>query len=208
MRNFHIRKDVLRFYSGYFAAALDGRFMETEENMCRLPEEDPIIFEMFQHWIHTRTLYESPLEPAALLSYQVSIKISHRRHDTDHRIADCKAMDLRGRSDHPHASEHAIDAFARKPWLTGKPVTESCGLYILDNTVESSPLHRLLQAMIRHVIPGAVRFLAGQGFESAVRALPWTDERTSYHRWASFEVSSEDLCTFHVHEEENSCKGT
>lgn len=71
-RIFQIRKDVLSFYSGYFAAALNGSFVEAEENVCRLSEEDPIIFEMFQHWMHEGTLYASTLEPALLLSYVVS----------------------------------------------------------------------------------------------------------------------------------------
>lgn len=75
-RKFEIRKDILTFYSGYFAAALNGRFTEAEENVCRLPEEDPMIFEMFQHWIHTRTLYESTLDPSILMSYEVSVKRS------------------------------------------------------------------------------------------------------------------------------------
>lgn len=70
-RIFHMRKGVLCFYSGYFEAALNGRFSEAQENVCRLPDEDPLIFAMFEHYVHTRVLYASTLEPALLLSYLV-----------------------------------------------------------------------------------------------------------------------------------------
>lgn len=71
-RTLHLRKSLLTSSSGYFAAALSGRFLETEENVCRLPEEDPLVFQMFAHWVEHGTLYESTLGPEVLLSYRVS----------------------------------------------------------------------------------------------------------------------------------------
>lgn len=71
-RTFQLAKSLLASSSGYFAAALSGRFLEAEENVCRLPEEDTVVFQMFAHWAEHGTLYESTLGPEVLLSYQVS----------------------------------------------------------------------------------------------------------------------------------------
>lgn len=49
-----MQKALLCFYSGYFAAALNGEFIEAKKKLIQLPTEDPATFRLVGHWIYTR----------------------------------------------------------------------------------------------------------------------------------------------------------
>ena len=72
LRTFEVPKGILCFYSGYFDAALNGPYIEAQEHVCHLPEEDPIIFEGFVYWLCWRRWAKSYKEAALNLSYLVS----------------------------------------------------------------------------------------------------------------------------------------
>lgn len=59
-KSFHSHKGVLSFYSGYFAAALNGNFAESKCGVVHLPDEDPKIFELLVNWLYTRRLPDPP----------------------------------------------------------------------------------------------------------------------------------------------------
>jgi len=54
--NFFAPSRLLTAYSPFFAAALNGRFLEATERVVRLPEEKPETFEWFLQWVTTGTL--------------------------------------------------------------------------------------------------------------------------------------------------------
>jgi hypothetical protein len=46
-RTFHAHRGLLSLYSGYFKAALDGRFAEAQSGVLELEIEEPDVFEEF-----------------------------------------------------------------------------------------------------------------------------------------------------------------
>jgi hypothetical protein len=74
-RTFEVFKGVICFYSGYFEAAFKGRFREAKERAVTVPTEDPLIFSLFRHWIHTRRFYDSTLLPSTLMDYMTIAKL-------------------------------------------------------------------------------------------------------------------------------------
>ena len=53
---FQLYKELLRAKSGFFKAAIDGKFLESQERVIKLPEQDPETFKYFVHWLHTNSL--------------------------------------------------------------------------------------------------------------------------------------------------------
>ncbi|KAK4896986.1 hypothetical protein LTR27_005233 [Elasticomyces elasticus] len=69
-RTFQAHKGLLAFYSSYFEAALNGRFLEANNGVVKLTTEDPATFDLFLLWAHTRRfLHDSDLEPTLMVSY-------------------------------------------------------------------------------------------------------------------------------------------
>lgn len=52
-RTFYPHRDLLAFYSGYFRAALNGRFTESRTKVIKLETEEPAVFEGFLLWLYT-----------------------------------------------------------------------------------------------------------------------------------------------------------
>ena len=127
-RTFEVYKGVLCFYSSYFRAALDGRFIEAQEHRVKLSTEDPKIFKMFRHWIHTRCFFESTIAPSTLLSFRIIADLwifgdAHEVPMLQSEVANVMLEKVRQSRNFPSIVD-----------LT----------YICDNTIESSPLRRLL----------------------------------------------------------------
>ncbi|KAF1849576.1 uncharacterized protein K460DRAFT_399694 [Cucurbitaria berberidis CBS 394.84] len=49
---FVIHEELLTYYSGFFRAALTGRFKEAEEKTVHLKDDNTHIFEFFVHWLY------------------------------------------------------------------------------------------------------------------------------------------------------------
>ncbi|KAK3686460.1 hypothetical protein LTR37_019779 [Vermiconidia calcicola] len=131
-RTFEVFKGVFCFYSGYFTAALDGRFIEGREGVVKLPTEDPVVFELFRHWIHTRCFFESTLAPEILLSFDMIGKlwIFGDAHDIQ------------------MLQNVVADILVAKVWDRQFPSAEVVS-YILENTAEGSHLRRLLMELAK-----------------------------------------------------------
>ncbi|KAL6707974.1 hypothetical protein ACN47E_003648 [Coniothyrium glycines] len=51
-KKFVLHEKLLVHYSGFFRAALTGKFKEAEEKVARLLDDDADVFEMFVHWLY------------------------------------------------------------------------------------------------------------------------------------------------------------
>lgn len=65
---FILHKDLLCFYSDFFRAAFNGSFKEATEGKVELPDVEVEIFEAFQVWLYSRTLYNTD-DPADSAQY-------------------------------------------------------------------------------------------------------------------------------------------
>lgn len=63
-RIFHVDHSLLTFYSGYFRAALSGRWTAAEDDAIRLDTETPRTFERFVSWLYTRSITDDDDEKA------------------------------------------------------------------------------------------------------------------------------------------------
>jgi hypothetical protein len=63
-RTLHVDHGLLTFYSGYFQAALSGRWTAAEDDAIRLDTENPKTFERFVSWLYTRSITDDDDEKA------------------------------------------------------------------------------------------------------------------------------------------------
>ncbi|KAK5740380.1 hypothetical protein LTR17_004643 [Elasticomyces elasticus] len=129
-RTFQAHKGLLAFYSSYFEAALNGRFLEANNGVVKLTTEDPATFELFLLWAHTRRfLHDSDLEPTLMVSYfeLAALWVFGDAHEILSVFQD-----------------EVIDLFALKlQATTERPDAETID-FIWDSTAPSATLRRLL----------------------------------------------------------------
>jgi hypothetical protein len=63
-RTSHVDHGLLTFYSGYFQAALSGRWTAAEDDAIKLDTENPQTFERFVSWLYTRSITDDDDEKA------------------------------------------------------------------------------------------------------------------------------------------------
>lgn len=140
-RTFEALKGVLCFYSGYFNAALNGRFREATDYAVTMPTEDPLIFDLFLHWIHTRRFFESTLEPTVLLDYATLAKLW-----------------VFGDAHHVPLLQNVVsDILTEKMFNTATAPEAEVIDYIYNNTAEGSQLREDLLDNLRQLGPGCPR---------------------------------------------------
>lgn len=61
-KTFYPHKGVLYFYSGYFKAALNGSWSESESGVIKLESEDADIFGRFMLWLYTGRITDGTLQ--------------------------------------------------------------------------------------------------------------------------------------------------
>lgn len=105
----------------------------------------------------------------------------------------------------PALQNKSIDIFARKLYLTGEPITQADGQYILENTVGSSPLRMLVCKIARHVHRRHALFSFDDKFEAVVANLPETRGEAHGTGWKSFKLRPAERCALHVHAEGEVC---
>lgn len=191
-RTFKVFNGVLCLYSGYFNAALNGRFKEAENGVVKLPTEDRIVFELFRQYIHTRRFYEPILDPSILLDYATITKlwVYGDAHDV------------------PLLQNAVIDILIAKMKDTGALPNEDVLTYVWANTLESSCSRRALVGACLTVYPAlacedaddVVEDYQPDIFEVASRRTTKLFRKTEMKKWASAVG-----CDFHVHEEDVKC---
>jgi hypothetical protein len=71
-----VHRGLLKFYSGYFQAALDGGFAEAQSRVIKLETEEPAVFEEFVLWLYTKTpRAESTTRDNCLQHYESTTKL-------------------------------------------------------------------------------------------------------------------------------------
>ena len=131
--NFMAHKDLICSKSPFFSAACNGNFIEGKEGLVRLPEDQPPIFDLFLQWLYTGDVpvtssdaYLDWSESAALYVLAEKLQISELKNAViDQWICKNKATD-----------EYPIGIVA----------------YVYTNTLDSSPLRRLVVEMVACVI--------------------------------------------------------
>ncbi len=56
VRDFHVHQDLICDQSPFFRAALNGNWKESKERKVKLPEDDPVAFELYSNWLYHNTL--------------------------------------------------------------------------------------------------------------------------------------------------------
>ena len=194
MRTFEIYKGALCFYSGYFNASLNGRFIEARDGHVKLPTEDPQIFELFRMWIHTRRFYQSTLSPAKLLPLEMigALWVFGDAHDV------------------PLLQNVMIDIMVEKVKQERTFLSVDDMIYVNNNTTHTSQLRQLVEGIYealtgeqlpweRFIIDDTVeghrdsRF-TNQHLQTKIDFLRLKDPRRGH--WG---------CKYHVHEQGASC---
>lgn len=108
--------------------------------------------------------------------------------------------------DVPALQNIAVDTFVRKISLTAEPVTRADAHFILDNTVDSSLLRKLVHRLLCHNVSDTWRWLADDDFAKVVASLPGRGERWRGSFWGPHKASLAYPCEFHVHDDGHRCK--
>jgi hypothetical protein len=205
-RSFRASKAILSFYSGYFDAALNGRFREAADGVS-LTTEDPPTFEIFLHWINTRRFYESTLDPVILLGYDTMAKL----------------WVFGDAQDVPLLQNETIDTFHQKLKCThNRPDIDTID-YIWSNTPPNAKLRVLIvdlfslvlekphmDAMRRQMERTTGKFsqASEEWYQDETDIDEYMDEYLNARRnprpgqWAPYES---DPCRWHVHEAGVTC---
>lgn len=188
-RKFKIHKGLLCFYSGYFQAALNGRFDEARENVVNLASQSPATFLKFQHWLYSRRISLSHDFPSAMHEL-VDLWIFGDAHAV--LLLQNEVINL--------LQQFLVDRWV-SPWLV---VSRA-----YDNTVTHAPLRRILIDFIGAT--GSAHWIsknAPEELDCNREALldllgKVTDpklklqERNEIERWW--------MCHYHIHEESTKC---
>ncbi|SMR62535.1 unnamed protein product [Zymoseptoria tritici ST99CH_1E4] len=121
-QTFSVHTDLLCYYSGYFKAALRGRFIEARTKHIDLPSNEIDVFTAFVHWIYTRIL-PGPDEDAAIATLSQLWVFGDQRQI-------------------PLLQNEAIDQIARAASKQGH-IPKAFVPYVYCYTTCNSPLRRL-----------------------------------------------------------------
>ncbi|KAK5696700.1 hypothetical protein LTR97_008004 [Elasticomyces elasticus] len=207
-RTFQAHKGLLAFYSSYFEAALNGRFLEANNGIVKITTEDPATFELFLLWAHTRRfLHDSDLQPTLMVSYfeLAALWVFGDAHEIL-----------------PVFQDEVIDLFVLKLQGTPeRPDTETIE-FIWNNTPPSATLRRLLIDFVSMLLETSQdqRDRSARWIESGLEqeaSTEWYSEgstdindfiqtrlRSSTYR-RQWEAYGFPPCRWHIHPEGGTC---
>lgn len=142
---FTVHKHLICDKSPFFDAACNGGFLESAENMVHLPEDQPVIVELFLDWLYTGEFASPEAESANLISWHNTAAL--------YIFADkIQIQDLRNA---------VIDVWVKyAEHSRGNPMREAA--YVYSNTPPGAPLRRLLVEMVAR---GKMADFVGDGLE-------------------------------------------
>lgn len=191
LKSFFIHRGLLCFYSGYFSAALNGKFYESKTGIIALETEQPEVFERFQHWIYTRRLCEHSQTDTKALDYKDIAQLWV--FGDAHQI--------------PILQNQVMDLFKRKvveSW--GLPIGQVNWIYL--HTTESAHLRKFCIDIIGKTASAYMVSSIVNDHEWAREPLIdlmkviWKPEKSS---WSKDEVAKLDMCQYHVHDRGVKC---
>lgn len=162
--------------------------MEAQEQVIKLPTEDPKIFGYFCKWIHTRCFFESTISPEIILPFQTLANMwvfgdAHEVPMFQNAVADiiCQKMA------NPPGSLELDDLF-----------------YVRENTVESSPLRGLVAQRFYAQSWKELEWddLNTQSVELVKKPKTWAELIEWRELWEN------GMCNWHVHEDGVNCHTT
>ena len=191
-KSFTVHRGILCFYSGYFEAALNGKFSEANNGVVELREETVDTFERFVFWLYTRK-YDAATTSA----------------DGFHSI--CELWLFADRRQVPLLANVMINAMRDgivKHWIV--PTNEVELIY--NNTTEGPPLRQFIVWVISNTIPaseamnpkGRAALWPAEFLRDILKSV-WTLRDSGSKRLSKQEVANVDMCTFHQHEEGVKC---
>lgn len=190
-RAFHIHRGLLTFYSGYFKAALNGRFVEAQSGVIKLDTEEPAVFEEFVKWLYTH-------KPR-------TEKITYENRK-QHYLSIVKLWIFADRRDVPLLMNEMIDSFQHdvvRVWAMPRDVLKE----VYENTIEGSTLRRMIVDMYKS-ISGPMRQEYLDDFPKQF-LFDWLNSQfgSGVQKHLSKEAYGKvDMCPFfHAHEEGVSC---
>lgn len=125
-KTFIIHKGILCRSAAYFKAALEGGFKESKDQVLELLEDDPVVFSHFELWLYTGKILELH-ESVKNIAWRVLTKI--------YLFGDARGI--------PELQNATIDLYIDKNYAAKEIPTYEINL-IYENTLENSPLRRLL----------------------------------------------------------------
>jgi hypothetical protein len=145
---FRVHMALLTARSDFFKKALNGKWMEAEEKIVRLPEDDPTVYATYVHHLYTGELVVQPDEQKPvkeLLSEQ------HRMLCSVYVLAE-KILDIETKN----AVFHAMLEMRYTKQSNGKICGPSCdGVNVIyKGTVVGSPARRLMVDLYSYRVKG------------------------------------------------------
>lgn len=196
----------MRFYSGYFDAALNGRFKEGNENIVRLTSEDTQVFELFVNYIHTRHFYESTLAPSQLLSFEILARMWVFGDAHDVPLLQNAVVDIWKIK----ASDNRVTQ-AEAKIFPGEDTID----YVFENTMPGATLQELLIDLVGIVIEVPwTRHVKSMNFYPEMGRAWYVEGSTDLHdvlrkhdlmRPLMVQFSRYPVCHWHVHESGVNC---
>lgn len=198
-RTFETWRGVLSFYSGYFDGALNGRFRESAEGLVAIPSENPLIFDLFNHWAITRRFFESTLAPSTLFDYRTLAELwvfgdAHINPLLQNTVADILAEKM----------------------ITTATVPDSDTIdYIYENTVPGSRLRYTIRRSIEDLHGFSAnsywRTMVPQGMDLEPGNPEDLKHMIAMRHWGELNVAAQNYCLSkaccerHIHDESSAC---
>ena len=127
-----MHKKLLCDTSGFFRAALNGNFQESQNQAIEMPEDDAEVFCYFQYWAYTGAIEQKPRN---------RLEIPWRILAGVYIFAEARCI--------PALQNAAIDVLISKHQAFPRAPIEEYG-YIYENTAEKSPVRKFLAEWAAH----------------------------------------------------------
>lgn len=193
IRGFHLHKDVLTFYSGWFDRAYKDSFLEGRTGAINLPLADLVTFSLFQYWVYNRRFNAGPSEEITSISF-----------------ADLCGLWVFGDAYHvPLLQNYALDVLHEKvihEWVL--PLSEIH--YVYENTAPGSKLRMyIIDAIACTGNPNAFMTTECESFccKDALCELVRVIWHADVPKLTKDEYKRLPMCHYHVHEDGVTCGG-
>ena len=189
-KSFMVHEGLLRYYSGYFEAALGGSFAEATSRIVKLEEEEVSIFKRFVLWLYTGKY--TPPEDA---SYNFD--------------AICKLWVLGDRRQIPLLANAMVDLLRDEIVRLWNLPTGALGFVYRNTTTESG---------LRRFMIWVISCIGGDRFADDTKRKEWPADATFDLLRAVWKLKMDgaqimskdalgkfDMCPFHQHEKNERC---
>lgn len=191
MKVFEVHKGILCFYSGYFRAAFNGRWKESQEGNIDMPSISPSVFKLFVHWVYSRQL-------------EIAAETGSGEEGTQ-----LARLWIFGDAHEIPTLQNEVITTMRRVMVKESVVPSGPMInHVYENTVPQSRLRQFLIDVYGALCNSNVlrRHEAQSSWcRDALFDLLQVVWRDGYHRQGWKELEKWDLCKYHVHEQGVNC---